>query len=216
MRSTKYASTCMPQTHLIWLRLNAFHMFLKGTITFGLHFRPGPLCLIAYCDADWAGHLDDRRSTSGYCVYFGPNPISWSAKKQATVARSSTEAEYRCLAYTTVEISWLCILLRDLCILLHHVPLIWCDNISAISLASNPVFHARTKHVEVDYHYIREQVVRNDLAVKFVQSKDQIADIFMKGLPSTQFQLLQNKLSVRQQPLSLRGCNNHDPPKITI
>ncbi|RWR97672.1 retrotransposon polyprotein [Cinnamomum micranthum f. kanehirae] len=127
-----------------------------------------------------------------------------------------TEAEYRCLAYTTVEISWLCILLRDLRILLHHVPLIWCNNISAISLASNPVFHAHTKHVEVDYHYIRKQVVRNDLAVKFVQSKDQIADIFMKGLPSTQFQLLQNKLSVRQQPLSLRGCDNHDPPTITI
>ncbi|XXG88667.1 hypothetical protein AAC387_Pa12g0857 [Persea americana] len=146
--------------------------FLKGTITFGLHFRPGPLCLIAYCDTDWAGNLDDRRSTSGYCVYFGPNPISWSAKKQAIVARSSTEAEYSWLAHIATEISWFRILLRNLHIFLHHMPLIWCDNISAISLASSPILHAHTKHVEVDYHYICEKVVRNDLAVRFVQSKD--------------------------------------------
>lgn len=156
--------------------------FMKGTITFGLHFRPGPFRVIAYCDANWAGNPNDRRSTNEYCAYFGPNPISWRAKKQPLVARFSTEAKCRCLAHTAAEISWLRTLLHDFRIFLHHIPLIWCDNISAIALASNPVFHACTKHIEVDYHYICEKVVNNDLAVRFVHSKDQIADIFTKEL----------------------------------
>ena len=84
------------------------------------------------------------------------------------MAHSLTEAEYRCLTHIAAEISWRRILLRDLHIFLHHVPLIWCDNKRAISLASNPVFHAHTKHVEVDYHYIRKKVVSNDLVVRFV------------------------------------------------
>lgn len=81
--------------------------FLKGTLTFGLHFSSGPLHLQAYCDANWAGSPFNRRSTNGYCVFLGPNPISWSAKKQNTVARSSTEAEYRCLAHTAAELTYL-------------------------------------------------------------------------------------------------------------
>ena len=103
--------------------------FFKGSLELGLYLKPGPLQLIAYNDADWAGNPIDRRSTSGFCIYFGHSPVSWCSKKQPTVARSSTEFEYRCLAQKTVEFFWLCMLLRDLCIYLPVMPLIWCDNI---------------------------------------------------------------------------------------
>ncbi|RWR73428.1 hypothetical protein CKAN_00170600 [Cinnamomum micranthum f. kanehirae] len=184
----------------------------QGTLTYGLHFCPGPLRLYAYCDADWAGSPFVRRSTSGYCVFLGPNPISWSAKKQNTVACSSTEAEYRCLTHIAAEITWLCFLLRDLHIPLSEIPLIWCDNVSAISLAFNHVFHARTKHVELDYHFVHEKVACKQLDVRFVSSIDQIADIFTKGLSSRRVQHLQSKLCIYDCPLSLRGDDNNTSP----
>lgn len=181
--------------------------FLKGTITHGLHLHAGPLRLQAYYDADWAGSPYDQRSTNGYCVYLGPNPISWCAKKQSTVARSSTEAEYRCLVHTAAEITWLYALLREFHVPLPHTPLIWSDNVNAISLAFKPVFHAHTKHVEIDYHFVREKIACKQLDVRFVSSTDQIADIFTKGLSSHLVRFLQDKLCVRQRPLRLRERN---------
>jgi hypothetical protein len=129
--------------------------YLKGTLNSGLYVCKGPITLTAFCDADWAGNPDDRRSTTGYGVFLGPNLISWSAKKQHIVSRSSTEAEYRSLSLTTAELFWLRMLLKELQISLPSPPVIWCDNSSALALASNPVFHARTKHIEVDVHFIR-------------------------------------------------------------
>ena len=196
----------------IWLVAKRILRFLKGTLTYGLHFRPGPLRLYAYCDADWADSPFDWQSTSGYFAFLGPNPISWSAKKQNIVARSSIEAEYRCLAHTVAELTWLCFLLRDLHIPLSEIPLIWCDNVSAISLAFNPVFHARTKHDEFDYHFVREKVACKQLDVRFVSSIDQIADIFTKGLSSKRLQNLQAKLCIRECPLSLMGDDNSTNP----
>ena len=172
-----------PTTHHM-VAVKRILRFLKSTPTHNLFLRPGPLHLVAYCDADWAGDPIDRRSTNGFCVFFGSSPVSWGAKKQPTISRSSTEAEYRCLALTAAELSWLRSLLRDLHIPLCKMPIIWCDNISAISLASNPIYHARTKHLEVDYHYIREKVVNKELAVQYVSTHEQIADIFTKGLSS--------------------------------
>ena len=177
--------------------------FLKGTIKYGLLFRPGPFSLQAFCDADWAGSPYDRRSTSGFCVFLGPNPMSWSSKKQPTVARSSTEAEYRCLAQTAAEVTWLCSLLRDLHIPLSSIPLIWCDNVSAISLTFNPVFHAQTKHIEIDYHFVREKVTQKQLEVRFISTLDQLVDIFTKGLHAGRVRDLQAKLRVRPRPHQL-------------
>ncbi|BBG92487.1 transposable element gene, partial [Prunus dulcis] len=128
--------------------------YLKGTPAHGLLLRKGNLNLTAYSDADWAGCPIDRRSTTGYCIFFGQNLVSWSSKKQASVARSSTESEYRSLAHTASEIFWICSLLKEIHFYLDKHPLILCDNTSAIALASNPIFHARTKHIEIDYHYI--------------------------------------------------------------
>lgn len=156
--------------------------YLKGTVTLGIQFTRGPFTLTAYSDADWAGDTCDRRSVSGYSLFIGNNPIAWCAKKQATVARSSTESEYRCLAHTAAEFSWLRMLFKDLQIPLFHVPTIWCENISAISLASNPVFHARTKQIEVDYHFIREKVLHKDLQVRHISTVDQVSFSYLSAV----------------------------------
>ncbi|KAM2097703.1 hypothetical protein ACFX1R_021210 [Malus domestica] len=151
--------------------------FLKGTASHGLWFKQGNLNLSAFFYVDWVGCTFDRRSTSGFCVFLGSNLISWSAKKQPTVARSSPKAEYWSLAHTAAKVTWICKVFRDFGFPLSLKPTIWCDNISAISLASNLVFHSRTKHEEIDYHYIRELVLSNLVRVQYVCSEDQIADI---------------------------------------
>uniref|UniRef100_A0A2N9IFR0 Integrase catalytic domain-containing protein n=1 Tax=Fagus sylvatica TaxID=28930 RepID=A0A2N9IFR0_FAGSY len=179
--------------------------YLRGTLDHGLHYTSGPISLSAFSDADWAGDPNDRRSTSGMLVFLGSNPITWSAKKQLTVSRSSTEAEYRALASASAELCWLHTLIKDLGIFLSDPPILWCDNVSALAIASNPVFHARTKHIEVDFHFIRERVIRKDLQVKFVSTMDQLADIFTKGLSSPRFHDLQSKLLVPVDTLRLRG-----------
>uniref|UniRef100_A0A2N9GMU5 Reverse transcriptase Ty1/copia-type domain-containing protein n=1 Tax=Fagus sylvatica TaxID=28930 RepID=A0A2N9GMU5_FAGSY len=131
---------------------NGFFVISRVHCITGVLFQPGPLALTAFTDADWAGDPSDRRSTSGVIVFLGHNPITWLAKKQHTVSRSSTEAEYRSLATGAAELAWLRQVLCDLKLFLPSAPLIWCDNTNALALASNPIFHGRTKHIEVDYH----------------------------------------------------------------
>ncbi|GKC86818.1 gag/pol polyprotein [Tanacetum coccineum] len=111
--------------------------------------------LEAFSDADWAGDSDDRRSTGGFAIYLGSNLISWTARKQRTVSRSSTEAEYKALADTVAELTWLQALLHELGIRSSSTPILWCDNLGATYLSANPIFRARIKHVEIDYHFVR-------------------------------------------------------------
>lgn len=157
-------------------------------LSYGVLGRGGNLQLNAYSVADLAEEPIDRCSTTGYYVFLGSTPILWCAKRQSIVAKSSTEVEYRSLAHTSVELSWLRQLSKDLRIFLPTRRLIWCDNISAISLASNLVFPAQTKHVEVDYHFVREKVLRKDLEIRYISAHDQIGDIFTKGLHPKRFQ----------------------------
>lgn len=174
--------------------------YLKGTLPYGILNRRGSLTLTAYSDMDWAGDPVDRCSTTDYCVLLGSSPISWCAKKHTTVARSSTEAEYRSLAHTTVEFSWLRLLFKDLQIFRSTCPTIWCDNVLAISLASNPMFHACTRHEEVNYHFVREKVLNKDIVVQYVPAQEKIVDIFTKGLHLRCFQYLWSKLNYTSQP----------------
>ena len=168
--------------------------YVCGTFSHGILFQPGPMHLIVFTDADWAGNPVDHRSTTGFLVFLGNNLITWASKKQPTASRSSTEAEYRSLTLGAAEVAWIRMLLCDLHIFLASCPTLWCDNTSAISLASNPVFHTRAKHVEVNYHFVREHVVRGDLKVQFIPTIDQLADLLTKALPTPLFLQLSNKL----------------------
>ncbi|KAL5707577.1 non-specific serine/threonine protein kinase [Ranunculus cassubicifolius] len=180
--------------------------YLKGTLNHGLLYQKSPsLSIQAYSDADWAGCPMDRKSTSGYVIFMGNNPISWSSKKQNTVSRSSTESEYRALAYTATELTWIAHLLQSIHQPLQVVLVRHCDNISAISLCSNPVFHGRSKHIEVDFHYIRELVQQKQLLIQYIPTADQSADILTKALSSAKHNSFKLKLSVCP-PFSLRGA----------
>ena len=121
------------------------------------------------------------------------------------MSRSSTESEYRALASTAVELCWLRQVFKDLGIFLPTAPNLWCDNVSTLAVASNPVFHARTKHLEVDYHFVREKVLHRDLQVKDIATGDQLAAILTKSFSTSQFVYLRSKIMVSVDPMVLRG-----------
>ncbi|CAL9029651.1 unnamed protein product [Prunus brigantina] len=156
--------------------------YLKGSLGFGLSFgrSHGPLTLCGFntlfhtlhgfSDADWASCPDTRHSTTGFCVFLGPNIIFWSAKKQHTVSHSSAEAEYRSLAHVCADTTWISYLLHELAIPSSSPTLLLCDNLSTTYMAINPVFYARTKHIELDYHFIQERILSFSHRVHFVSS----------------------------------------------
>ena len=163
----------------------------------GLALTKSPSTLVSgFSYADWAGCVDDRRSTGGFAIFLGHNLISWSARKQATVSRSSTEAEYMSMANATAEIIWIQTLLKELGVQTPAAARLWCDNIGATYLSANPVFHARTKHIEIDYHFVRERVTQKLFDVRIISTGDQIADGFTKPLAVRKMEEFRNNLNL--------------------
>ena len=171
--------------------------YLKGTPGRGLLFKKhGHLQVEVYTDADWAGSVTDRRSTSGYCSFVGGNLVTWRSKKQNVVARSSAEAEFRAVAHGICEVMWIKRILEELK-LSHPTPMkVYCDNKAAISIAHNPVLHDRTKHIEVDKHFIKEKINAGIICMTYLPTGEQLADVLTKGLHKKQFDKLTSKLAM--------------------
>ena len=164
----------------------------------GLFYSASPdLTLKGFADADWAACPDSRRSTTGFSMFVGDSLISWRSKKQPTVSRSSAEAEYRALALASCEMMWLKTLLRELRVEERSVPVLFSDSTAAIYIATNPVFHERTKHVELDCHTVREKLDQGLLKTLHVKTEDQVADILTKPLFPYQFEYLKSKMCIQ-------------------
>jgi hypothetical protein len=171
--------------------------YVRGTHQHGLLLPASSSTdIIAYSDADWAGCPDTRRSTSGYCVYLGDTLSSWSSKRQAIVSRSSAEAEYRAVANAVADCVWLRQLLGELSVSQPKATGIFCDNVSAVCMSTNPVHHRRTEHIELDIHFVREKVALGEFRVVHVPTAQQLADIMTKGLPTSVFQRFRSSLCV--------------------
>ncbi|XP_019157723.1 PREDICTED: uncharacterized protein LOC109154370 [Ipomoea nil] len=186
-----------------WDMLKWVLRYVKGTLTYGLRLTASPSSDVhAYSDSDWAGCPIDRKFTSGYVVFLGTNLVSWVSRKQRTVARSSTEAEYKGPTDVAAEVTWAMSLLLELGLHSSTPATLWCDNLGVTYMCANPVFHARTKHVEIDYHFVRDKVTTGEFTFNFVSTKDQLADIFTKPLVSACFASLRDKLNVVASPPS--------------
>ncbi|RVW18267.1 Retrovirus-related Pol polyprotein from transposon RE1 [Vitis vinifera] len=171
--------------------------YLKMTSGKGLFFqRTTKKEIEIFSDADWAGSVTDRRSTLGYCSFVWGNLVTWRSKKQSVVARSSAEAEFHAMAQGICEGIWLNRLLKELRVPLKHPMVLYCDNQAAISIAKNPVHHDRTKHVEIDRHFIKEKIEEGVFKVSYTPTNYQTADILTKALARVNFEDLTKKLGM--------------------
>jgi hypothetical protein len=172
--------------------------YLKGTAHFGLAFggSDSGADLIGWTDSDWAQDVDTRRSVGGFVFDVAGGSVSWSSKKQPTVALSTVEAEYMAASNATKEAIWLRTLLGDLGFTQVEATTIHADNQGCIALSRNPVSHSRAKHIDIRHHFIRERVENNEVDLKFCSKKNMIADIFTKPLPRDSFKKFRAALGV--------------------
>ncbi|XP_074283966.1 uncharacterized protein LOC141608519 [Silene latifolia] len=171
--------------------------YLKGTVDAALFYPANNIMQMkAYCDADWGSCSFSCKSLTGHCVFLGDSLVSWKTKKQKTVSKSSAESEYRAMSYTASKIVWVQALLQDFGV---HVPKpiqLNCDNKAAQHIAANPVFHERTKHINIDCHYIRERIQEGLICTNHVKSSLQLADLMTNPLGAQQHHFLSCKLGM--------------------
>ncbi|XP_050896978.1 secreted RxLR effector protein 161-like [Lathyrus oleraceus] len=170
--------------------------YLKGTTNVGLWYPKGGICnLVGYSDADYAGSKTDRKSTRGTCHILGNALVSWACKKQACVALSIAKVEYIAADNCCAQILWLNQQLRDYRLDLGCIPL-RCDNTSAINITKNPVMHSRTKHIDIRHHFLRDDMLQGDVEVTFMDTHNQLADVFTKPLARESFYKIQRELGI--------------------
>ncbi|KAI5323652.1 hypothetical protein L3X38_032724 [Prunus dulcis] len=174
--------------------------YIQGTKGYGIRYTQEKKAhLVGYTDSDWAGAIDDRKSTSGHVFFLGSKVISWSSKKQSTVALSTTEAEYISATSAACEAVWIRRILADLRQEQNTPTKLYCDNMSTIAMTKNPVFHSRSKHIELRHHFIRKLVEDGEIELKFCGTDEQIADVFTKALPREKFYYFRERLNVAGQ-----------------
>ncbi|GAU49301.1 hypothetical protein TSUD_367130 [Trifolium subterraneum] len=171
--------------------------YVKGTIDYGVLFhasdKKNECKLMGYTNSNWCGDVEDRKSTAGYIFYFGEAPISWCSKKELVVALSSCEAEYIAASLNTSQAIWLKNLIEEISLVKCNYVSLKVDNVSAINLAKNPIAHGRSKHIELHFHYLREQVNNGNLALEYCKSEEQVADLFTKAVTVQVFQKLKGQ-----------------------
>lgn len=171
--------------------------YLSGTRNHGiLYSHIDNFNLFGYTDSDWAGDIETRKSTSGYVFYLGDGVISWSSKKQQVVALSTAEAEYISVTNGACHAVWLRRMLKELKHGQKTPTTILCDNKSAIALTNNPVFHGRSKHIDIKYHYVRELVKEGEVELQFCSSEEQVADIMTKPLKAESFEKFKEMIGI--------------------
>src|SRR4051812_34796089 len=177
-----------------WTAVKKILRYINGTKNFGLTLggesnnKNKEINLTAYCDADWAGDVDDRRSTTGYLFFLNNHLISWATHKQTSVATSSTQAEYQALSSASKEAVWLRNLLSELKTQQEQATVIHQDNQSTMALASNPVQHRRTKHIDIIHHYVRELIEKNIVKLEYCPTANMTADVMTKALNKPKFE----------------------------
>jgi hypothetical protein len=170
--------------------------YVSGTSDYGILYSHGEdTRLLGYCDADWAGSADDRKSTSGGCFFLGSNLISWFSKKQNCVSLSTAEAEYIAAGSSCSQLLWMKQMLGEYNVQ-QDVLTLYCDNLSAINISKNPIQHSRTKHIDIRHHFIRDLVEDNIVTLEHVATENQLADIFTKALDANRFEALRGKLGI--------------------
>lgn len=180
--------------------------YLKGSPGKGILFQNhGHLEILGYTDADWAGNPVDRRSTSGYFTFVGGNLVTWKSKKQKVVSLSSAESEFRGIVKGITELIWIRKLLTEIGFSPLNSCKLMCDNKAAISISKNPVQHDRTKHVEIDRHFIKEKLEERVIDLPHVRSEEQLADILTKAVPGRAFHEVLRKLGIEDPTTQLEG-----------
>lgn len=207
---TKVAQFCENPQPPHWKRVKRIMRYLKGTQDYALHFgcKINDLSLTAYCDSDWAGDPETRRSTSGFLVMFGRGPVSWNTRQQKTVALSSTEAEYMSAVEVVKEIKWMKQLLTDIGQrqLASTTTCIFCDNQGAICLSKSPNFHGRTKHIDVKHHFIRQEQEDGVISIDYISTNHQPSDMMTKSLVSSKLLKCCNDIGLRGTITSKKEC----------
>lgn len=175
--------------------------YLKGTVELGIRYRRGDEgSLVGFVDSDYAGDVDDRKSTSGYAFILGTGAVSWSSKKQPVVTLSTTEAEFIAAASCACQGVWLRRILEKLGHAQGSSTTIYCDNSSAIKLSKNPVLHGRSKHIDVRFHFLRDLTRDGIVELKHCSTQEQVSDIMTKPLKLEVFLKLREKLGMCPMP----------------
>jgi hypothetical protein len=183
------------QSHL--LAVKRIFKYLKGKINYGLWYpRNHNFQLSVYSYVDWANYVDERKSTSGGVFFLGDSLVAWLRKKQGSISLSTTEVEYIVVSTCCTQVLWMIQTLGDLEVNYNASIQFHCDNTSAISVSKNLVFHSKTKHITMKYHFLREQVTNTIVSLHYIPSKDQIVDIFTKLLAKSQFEYLHQMLGM--------------------